>query len=177
MRLIAACLLACVLTSAAQAGMAAPDGYRLDNYRAPTPATLPGARVVDSGEAQALWAEHRAVFIDVLPAVLGAGIHRGQWLPAKPRRDIPGSLWLPNVGAGVLEPEIEAYFRTHLARLAGEGRAPLVFYCLADCWMSWNAAKRAMAWGYADVVWYPDGTDGWSELQLPLDDAAPVPLP
>ncbi|HLN22554.1 MAG TPA: PQQ-dependent catabolism-associated CXXCW motif protein [Patescibacteria group bacterium] len=173
MRLIAACVLACVLVSPAFA----EDGYRLDNYRAPTPAALAGARVIDSGEAQALWAAHHAVFVDVLPAVQGAGIHRGQWLPAKPRRDIPGSAWLPNVGAGVLDPEIESYFRTNLARLASDGRTSLVFYCLADCWMSWNAAKRAMAWGYTNVIWYPEGTDGWSQRELPLDDAIPVPLP
>ena len=27
--------------------------------------------------------------------------------------------------------------------------------------MSWNAAKRALSWGYSNVAWYPDGTDGW----------------
>src|SRR5260221_8568250 len=37
------------------------------------------------------------------------------WLPV-PRHDIPGSLWLPDVGRGELSPELEAYFRTNLER-------------------------------------------------------------
>jgi PQQ-dependent catabolism-associated CXXCW motif protein len=51
----------------------------------------------------------------------------------------------------------------------------VVFYCLADCWMSWNAAKRAAAWGYTRVYWYRDGTDGWAAAKLPLVEAQPVP--
>jgi PQQ-dependent catabolism-associated CXXCW motif protein len=152
----------------------AEDGYRLDNYRAPTPAGLDGARVIDTNEAKALWEGGQAVFIDVLPAILGQGLHQGRWLVTQPRRHIPGSLWLPNVGKGVLDPEIEAYFRAELAKQPSD--RPLVFYCLADCWMSWNAAKRAMAWGRGRVVWYPTGTDGWAEAGLPLEEGEPVAL-
>ena len=47
----------------------------------------------------------------------------------------------------------------------------LVFYCLANCWMSWNAAKRALSLGYPNVAWYRDGTDGWLAASLPLEDA------
>ena len=43
--------------------------------------------------------------------------------------------------------------------------------------MSWNAAKRALALGYADVAWYRDGTDGWSAALLPLEDSTPQPRP
>jgi PQQ-dependent catabolism-associated CXXCW motif protein len=52
-----------------------------------------------------------------------------------------------------------------------------VFYCLASCWMSWNAAKRALAIGYRHVAWYPDGTDGWAADHLPLELRTPVPRP
>jgi rhodanese-related sulfurtransferase len=41
--------------------------------------------------------------------------------------------------------------------------------------MSWNAAKRALTLGYSDVIWYPDGTDGWTEADLPLAPATPMP--
>jgi PQQ-dependent catabolism-associated CXXCW motif protein len=51
-----------------------------------------------------------------------------------------------------------------------------LFYCLRDCWMSWNAAKRAIALGYT-VAWYPDGTDGWQDAGLPLSAAVPAPRP
>ena len=64
-----------------------------------------------------------------------------------------------------------SYFRTRLERLTkGKRDAPLVFFCLRDCWMSWNAAKRAVEAGYTNVMWFRDGTDGWQELGYPLVD-------
>jgi rhodanese-related sulfurtransferase len=41
--------------------------------------------------------------------------------------------------------------------------------------MSWNAAKRALTYGYSDVAWYPEGTDGWQFADLPLEDSHPEP--
>ena len=61
--------------------------------------------------------------------------------------------------------------------LSGDKAALLVIYCLADCWMSWNAAKRALAYGYTNVAWYPDGTDGWERAKLPTSEAQPEPRP
>ena len=43
-----------------------PEGYRTDNYRAPVPATLAGARVLATEEAEAIWRTGAGVFIDVL---------------------------------------------------------------------------------------------------------------
>jgi coenzyme PQQ precursor peptide PqqA len=43
--------------------------------------------------------------------------------------------------------------------------------------MSWNAAKRALALGYRNVVWYPEGSDGWAAAGLPLQAAEPEPMP
>ena len=43
--------------------------------------------------------------------------------------------------------------------------------------MSWNAARRALAYGYDQVIWYPEGTDGWRAAGLPLVPAQPVPMP
>ena len=40
--------------------------------------------------------------------------------------------------------------------------------------MSWNAAKRALTYGYTNVSWFPDGTDGWQEIGLPVVDVKPV---
>ncbi len=84
-------------------------------------------------------------------------------------QDIAGSIWLADVGRGALAPAVEARFRADLARLSGGNRsADLVFYCLSQCWMSWNAAKRAVQLGYGNVIWYPDGADGWQAAGLPL---------
>ena len=179
------CVLAGLLASgwmmarAGEPAPAEPDTYRLENYRAPTPATLVGARVVSSDEAEAIWKGGNAVFVDVMPRP-----PRPQNLPAgtiwrdKPRLSIPGSLWLPDTGYGELAPIMQAYFKDGLQRATGGDPAkPVVIFCLRDCWMSWNAAKRARAIGYTNVIWYPDGTDGWSEAGLPLLEAQPVPRP
>jgi PQQ-dependent catabolism-associated CXXCW motif protein len=160
-------------------GVPEPDGYRMADYRAPVPATLAGARVVTTAELQTLLAAAAPVLIDVLPRPREpANRPAGSVWRVPPREDLPGSVWLPNTGFGELSAEFEDYFRDNLARLADEapGR-PLVFYCQADCWMSWNAARRALAHGYDNVIWYPDGTDGWRAAGLPLQAAEPVPMP
>jgi len=154
-----------------------PEGYRLDDYRAPTPHTVAGGAVLDTEAAYRLWESGAAVWIDVLPAPrrptnLPAS---ALWMPL-PHRDIPGSIWLPEIGRGALSPQLEVYFRDHLeAATKSRLNAPVVFYCLADCWMSWNAAKRAASWGYTRVYWYRDGTDGWEAANLPTQMAEPVP--
>jgi len=156
-----------------------PDGYRSDNYRAPVPATLAGARVLETTEAEAIWRAKGGAFIDVMPRPpkpknLPAGT---VWRDA-PRRNIPGSIWLPDTGYGTLPPAMDDYFQRGLQRASrGDKSALLVIYCLADCWMSWNAAKRALAYGYSNIAWYPDGTDGWESAKLPTEDAQPEPRP
>jgi PQQ-dependent catabolism-associated CXXCW motif protein len=170
---------AALLLAAAPNAPPEPQDYRMDDYRAPTPATLRGAVVLDTDQARALWERHQAVFIDVLPRP-----PRPPNLPAstiwrdKPRFDIPGSIWLPDTGYGALAPSMQQYFQRGLEQASGGDHARLlVFYCLADCWMSWNAAKRAIALGYTRVAWYPDGTDGWSAEQLPLEQRTPLQRP
>jgi PQQ-dependent catabolism-associated CXXCW motif protein len=96
----------------------------------------------------------------------------------KPRQDIPGSVWLPDTGYGALAPVMEHYFEHGLEQASSGKRDRLiVFYCQANCWMSWNAAKRAIAMGYTHVAWYPDGTDGWTAAQLPLELRSPPQRP
>ncbi|GGD36247.1 hypothetical protein GCM10011335_44020 [Aureimonas glaciei] len=158
---------------------AEPATYRMDDYRSPTPATLAGATVVDPADARRLFDEGGAVFVDVLPrAPRPSGLPASTvWRP-KPRKDIPGSIWLVDTGYGALPPAMEGYFLDGLAKATdGDWQRPLVFYCLRDCWMSWNAARRAMAAGYRQVIWYPDGTDGWAEAGLPLEPREPEARP
>ena len=153
-----------------------PELYRSDNYRAPTPPTLRGARVISTLEAQAIWKAGIAAFVDVLPHVpRPPNLPAGTLWREQRRLSIPGSVWLPDTGYGEVSAATEDYLRTGLQRVTGGDRAmPLVIYCLRDCWMSWNAAKRAVSWGYTEVLWYPDGTDGWQEAGLPLAEARPA---
>lgn len=146
-----------------------PEGYKLDNYRTSTPATLAGAVVVTTEQAERLW-RAGAVFIDLMPrAPRPANLPAGTLWRTAPHESIPGALWLVNTGYGELAPETESYFSTRLnAAVSARPDRPLVFFCLRDCWMSWNGAKRALAMRYKSVHWYPDGTDGWREAGLPL---------
>jgi PQQ-dependent catabolism-associated CXXCW motif protein len=175
---ICAVLLLCA-ADAATVLVEEPSGYRMDDYRAPTPATLRGAIVLSTERAHDVWEKHEAVFIDVLPQPpRPAGLPASTiWRP-KPRNDVPGSVWLPDTGYGALAPVMEDYFERGLQQ-ATEGKRdrPIVFYCQANCWMSWNAAKRALALGFSHVAWYPEGTDGWAASGLPLESCTPLPRP
>ena len=163
----------------AQQGVPEPDGYRMDNYRAPVPAMLSGARTLTTAEAEAIWRDKAGVFIDALPRPpKPKNLPQGTVWRDKPRFNIPGSIWLPDTGYGILSPATEDYLKQGLARASlGNKSMLLVFYCLADCWMSWNAAKRTLAYGYPNVAWYPDGTDGWERANLPTAEAQPQPRP
>jgi PQQ-dependent catabolism-associated CXXCW motif protein len=163
----------------ADEGIAEPPDYRTDNYRAPVPATLAGGRVLTTSEAAAIWRAKSGAFIDVLPRPpKPANLPAGTIWREPPRLDIPDSVWLPDTGYGRLAPATEDYLRRGLAQAtAGDRSRLLVIYCQANCWMSWNAARRAIALGYTNVSWYPDGTDGWAKADLPLAEAQPLPRP
>jgi PQQ-dependent catabolism-associated CXXCW motif protein len=156
-----------------------PEGYRSDNYRAPVPATLEGARVLTTAEAETIWRAKSGAFVDVLPrAPKPKNLPAGTVWRDAPRKNIPGSIWLPDTGYGSLPRAMDDYLQRGLMQAShGDKAALLVIYCLADCWMSWNAAKRALAYGYSNVAWYPDGTDGWERAKLPTEEAQPEPRP
>ena len=164
---------------ATDAAVAEIAGYRTSDYKAPTPATLDGAPALTVTQAHDLWVKKAAIFVDTLPqAPKPANLAPGTLWRDKPRFDIPGSIWLPDTGYGALAPITQDYFRRGLAQATGGDKAKtLVFYCLRHCWMSWNAAKRAKSMGYTHVLWYSDGTEGWSEAGYPLQEQPPFPRP
>jgi PQQ-dependent catabolism-associated CXXCW motif protein len=154
-----------------------PENYRTDEYRKPVPATLKGATVLTPDQASDLWTKKAATFIDVYPrAPKPPNLPAGTFWREPAHHSIDGAIWLANVGYGVLSPQAEDYFKSHLEKISGADKAkPMVFFCLRDCWMSWNAAKRALTYGYSNVMWYPDGTDAWQEIGLPVIDVKPEP--
>jgi PQQ-dependent catabolism-associated CXXCW motif protein len=161
----------------AQGDVAEPEDYRTENYRAPVPHTLAGAQVLTTTAAEAIWRTKGGIFIDVLPrAPKPANLPAGTVWRDKPRFNIPGSIWLPDTGYGRLAEATEDYLRRGLARASGDNRSTLiVVYCQANCWMSWNATKRIMSYGYSNVAWYPEGTDGWEGAHLPMEESQPEP--
>jgi PQQ-dependent catabolism-associated CXXCW motif protein len=156
-----------------------PEGYRTDDYRAPVPETLSGARVITTAEAETIWRAKSGVFIDVLPRAPKPGnLPAGTIWRDRPRQNIPGSIWLPDTGYGQLAKPMEDYLRQGVEHASSGNRAALlVVYCQANCWMSWNAAKRIVSYGYSNVAWYPDGTDGWERANLPMVESQPEPRP
>jgi PQQ-dependent catabolism-associated CXXCW motif protein len=157
-----------------------PQGYRIADYRSPLPDAPPAGQRIDIPDLQRLIRVADPILIDVLAITLRQestdfGL---SWLPAATRRHIPGSVWLPNVGYGDLEPCLRDWFAQQLRHLSGSDTSrPLIFYCVTDCWMSWNAVKRAAELGYRNLYWYPEGSDGWADAGLPLVRGEPQPLP
>jgi PQQ-dependent catabolism-associated CXXCW motif protein len=153
-------------------------GYRISRFRAPVHEPPPGSARVSISELELLVRDERAVLVDVMPAEGGGPDPlTGEWRLVKPRENIPGSVWLPDVGRGVLSAEMDLYFRRELARLtAGDPMRPVILYCQSDCWMAWNAGRRAAGYGHARLYWYPEGSDGWRDHDRTLVPATPVPV-
>lgn len=143
---------------------AEPDGFFSGSSTVPVPATLRGATVVHTAGLVALLKRGRAVVIDVSnaqarPPVLAPG---APWLPV-PHRALPHALWIPGAGAGSVAPAIDVFYRGELASAtSADFDVPVVVYCHTACWLSWNAAKRAVGYGYRRVYWYEDGIEGWT---------------
>lgn len=166
------------ITADSDSNVTEPADYRMDQYRAPTPTTLSGGTVLETAEVQALLQQRGTILIDVLPQQKRPDNLPADtlWIP-KTRFNIPGSVWLPDVGRGALNESVAAYFKNNLERLTGADRdRKIVIYCLAECWMSWNAAKRAIEYGYSSVYWYPGGTDDWTAAGLQTEESQPVPM-
>ncbi len=145
-----------------------PVDYWTGPINGPVPATLSGAAVVHTPELNSLLKESDVILVDVSnlphrPEKLAEG---ALWLP-KPHQVIPGSLWIPGAGVGVIAPDVDVTFRDRLARATGNDLERLVvIYCHERCWLSWNAAKRAVRYGYRKVHWYPEGIEGWNAAGL-----------
>lgn len=139
-------------------GVAPVATLRQPPYHAPTPLEIPGARVVHTVELRAMTLGARPpVLIDVLS---GEG-----------HETLAGAVWLGGAGRGESFSDlVQSDLDPLLLRLASGDRArPLVFFCASSqCWLSYNAALRAVAAGHTSVYWYRGGIDAWAEAQLPL---------
>jgi len=153
-------------------------GYRTERYQAAVPEKAPAGKRVWISEIDRLVKEDNAILIDVSPITgLGYDPKTGQWRSAKAHASLPGAVWLPEVGRGVIDKTVEGFFADNLARLTGGDKArALILFCHADCWMSWNAIIRASRLGYTRLYWFPEGTDGWRDWDRPLSPITPTPV-
>lgn len=159
----------------ASAEVPEPASYWTGPMHSEVPSTLAGARVLDTEELASLLQAAKVVLVDAAsfeqrPASLPSDV---LWSPP-PHPVIPGSVWLPGVGAGAIDEATNAFFERELSRLTENSLdRTLVIYCHPSCWASWNAAKRAISYGYRNVNWYPHGVEGWQEAGKPLAVALP----
>lgn len=152
----------------------AETGMRILRYQAPLADDIPGpARVADFAQVLAL-KKAGALLVDVYSLQNNRFDELdGSWDVRKPRKSIPGAIWLPETGRGALAEGIGDYLK---ARLAERGAGtPVVVFCNADCWMSWNAAQRVAALGY-ETWWWPLGIHGWTDEGLELTPIEPLPV-
>lgn len=151
-----------------------PRDYRQEDYDAPVPETLQGAVVVEDDQAHAYWKSGDVVFVDVMPDLpRPKGLPEGMIWRGRARHSVPGAIWLPRIGFGRLDEAGEAQFEQGLRKAVGAKDRPVLFLCRADCWMSWNAARRAVLAGYETVYWYPSGTTGWTFWDWPTERLKP----
>ncbi len=129
-----------------------------------TPYTIHGGSVLDTkGVASLIEAQH-PVLIDVAeldrkPPNMSPGM---LWLPQ--HRSLPGAVWLAGAGSPVKEEAFDTALKKRVGELTGDDKAkPIVVFCHPDCWASYNAARRVIAYGYSKVYWYRDGMEGWQQ--------------
>jgi PQQ-dependent catabolism-associated CXXCW motif protein len=150
-------------TQSTDSAAAEPAGYWMGPVNSPVPATLTGGKVIHTDDLQSLLDKQHPVLIDVsnAPRRPEQLAPQAPWLPLD-HQSIPGSLWMPGVGLGDIPASAAQSFRERLAAATGGDRSrPIVVYCHEHCWLSWNAAKRAISYGYQNVYWFPDGVEGW----------------
>jgi len=153
-------------------------GLRIHHYTDPVPSEVPGGTVVDTAGVKRLVDSDRVVLIDVLSI---SGVRHdeldGSWSDYEPRYNIPGSMWLPNVGYGKPSSDMLKYFLDAVSEATdGDKAYPILIYCVSDCWMGWNAVQHLARAGYINVFWAPRGTDGWVEAGYELELTEPTPV-
>ena len=139
-------------------GIAPIEELRRPPYSAPTPRSIPDGSVITTAELRdRLAGANPPVVIDVAG---GEG-----------HETLPGALWIPGAGRGdnFVDP-VQAQFAALLGQVtAGDKGRGLVFLCVnAQCWLSYNAARRAIAAGFRQVYWYRGGYAAWRAAGLPL---------
>jgi PQQ-dependent catabolism-associated CXXCW motif protein len=157
-----------------------PDGYWNGPINGAVPATIRGGRVIHATDLAELLKTPGVVLVDASnapkrPEQLAPG---APWLPL-PHPVIPGTLWIPESGLGNIPPEIDAFYRNRLiAATNGDPLRTVVVYCHERCWLSWNAARRTIIYGYRDVRWFPEGIEGWRAAGFPtITGEAETPTP
>lgn len=131
-------------------GVAATAQLHTGAMHGPTPASIPGGQVITTKGLTELMQSGQTSYL--MFDVLGG------------EEIIPGAIAaVPASQAGSFNDQTQQEFSGFLQQMSqGKKQTPLVFYCLStQCWMSYNAALRAINMGYTNVLWYRGGIEAW----------------
>ena len=130
----------------------------------PTPSSIPGGQVITTQGLQALVSGKQAPFL--LLDILGGP------------QMIPGAqLAVPAAQPGSFNDATQQQFGQFLQQATqGNKEVALVLYCQSrECWMSYNAALRAINLGYRNVLWYRGGIEAWQAAGQTVQQAGGAP--
>ena len=126
-------------------------------FHGPTPSSIPGGQVITTKGVVEMVLSQKMPY--VLVDVLG-----GQGM-------LPGALPASFAAqAGSFNDQTQQQFVGMLQqRTGGRKDVPIILYCQStQCWMSYNAALRAINAGYTNVLWYRGGIEAWQSVGLPM---------
>ncbi len=126
----------------------------------PTPASIPGGQLITTkGLSELIQGRQTPYF---LFDVLGGP------------QTLPGAMpavWMSQAGSFNDQTQQQL---SQMLQQGTQGRkdVPLIFYCMStQCWMSYNAALRAINAGYSNVLWYRGGIEAWQMAGFPTQPA------
>ena len=121
---------------------------------APTPNQLPGGQVITT---------------QTLLPLLQGGTPIVLLHVLQSQQTLPNALMaVPASAPGSFNDATQQQFKQFLQQVTrGRQDVPIVTYCEGpECWMSYNAALRAIALGYRNVQWYRGGMEAWQRAGL-----------
>jgi PQQ-dependent catabolism-associated CXXCW motif protein len=143
-----------------------PSNQLQTTFHGPTPTSIPGGQVITTDRLMGLYQQSGQNGLLVFH-VLGPG-------PTLPNAQNAA----PASQAGSFNDQTQQEFGNYLQQVTQGNKArPLVFYCLnTQCWMSYNAALRAIHMGFTQVYWYRGGIEAWQQAaQLAMGNAGGAP--
>lgn len=136
-------------------GVAPTNQLHSGPMHGPTPASIPGGKLLTTKELVAMvQARQKYLIFDVLGGEVA----------------LPGAVdAVPASQPGSFQDQVSQRMGSYLGQATGGDTAvPLIFYCAStQCWMSYNAALRAINLGYTNVLWYRGGLEAWQAAGMP----------
>jgi PQQ-dependent catabolism-associated CXXCW motif protein len=137
-------------------GVAPTQQLYAGQLHSPTPASIPGGQVITTKGLVELMRGGQAPVL-VLDVLGGPEMIQG------------AQYAVPAAQPGAFNDQTQQQFSQYLQQAtSGNKQYPIVTYCLStQCWMSYNAALRAINAGYTNVLWYRGGIEAWKQGGLP----------